>query len=171
MSKELTTRGPFDSDPGVLVRWMLKSGQVVNRPIGNGDVHRTRPGIQLYVPQGGNIVELDLADVHEAGDLYVALEAHMENVADGGLLQVTLMSGEDREAMTPNTPKSWRPESPEAKDAMGEDLEFLEAMDNVLEAWMNPAPVPAFHDAVKDATRRDFPALAAALDRLAALNA
>lgn len=205
MTKELTTRGPFDTNPGVLVRWMLKSGERSDRPMGAGSRVLVRDGIQLYVPHQGGVTVLDFKDVHEAGDLYVALEEHMENVAGdqeraggvGPVEEARLMTEEERRNMTPNTPARILPEPARWTDADGEkiraaksgatvpasffkgevwpgvsvDPEFLEAMDDVLQAWLNPAQGAILPIGRQDHLRAVWPTLAAALDRLAALNA
>jgi len=43
----------------------------------------------------------------------------------------------------------------------------MSAVDTVVDAWMNPGPVPPFHYAAKAALRRRWPALTEALDALA----
>lgn len=167
---ELTTRGPFDNDPGLLVKWMLKSGQ----PAQGNQFGRIRTGIQLYVPHSGGVAVVELADVHEAGDLYVALEAHMENIAgpDEEPVQNARMASEDDQRG--NVPATFEPDARTGFDAAldarnaeaaGVDAEFLGAMADVVEAWTTMAP------GRRTGLYLTHHALAAALDRLAALNA
>lgn len=203
MTQELTTRGPFDPNPGVLVRWMLKSGERSERPIAGSSRVIVRDGIQLYVPHPGGVTVLDFADVHEAGDLYVALEAHMENVAAdqeradgvGPVEEARSMGEEERRSMTPNVPKVidhgadfraanmaavqeqidnplFGGEDPGKSPVWAMDREFLEAMDVVVQAWTGaPSRYPVDHTVARERVAMAMPDLAAALDRLAALNA
>lgn len=46
--------------------------------------------------------------------------------------------------------------------------DHLPADEAVLEAWTKPGPDPAYHRAMQDKVRRDFPLLGRALDRMAA---
>lgn len=179
MTQEITSRGPFDDAPGVTVRWMLKSGQRNVRQYGSS-IQRTevRDGIQLYVPtEGGKVAMVDM-DVHEAGDLYQALEDHMENVAADG---VRTLDPQERERLLRKHQEGVRIRNLKAvQDEIdrpwtpgegGVDAEFLAAMEAVLAAWTSAGPVPNYHRKFQDELRVNWPTLASALDRLAALNA
>lgn len=200
MSEPMTNRAYVSHDGAQFpAGWMLKSGQP-GEP--RGPVATVQDGIQFYVSgPGGRVVRLEL-DVHDAGDLHQALEAHMENVAAGDVKPIT---PEERDRLLR---KDWRksnlravrdeidnPLRPRLAKDKGEeytgprvivpsddyrellaaaqlDPEFLAAMEAVLEAWTGPhrwqgpgGTNPA------EVIRSWAPELAAALDRLAELNA
>lgn len=94
MTRELVTRADLKG-LDMAVRWMLVSGERTNQPVGIHDRVTIKDGIQVYVTDDSGRVAatLDL-DVHEAGDLHQALEAHMENVAGG---DVPTMTQEERD--------------------------------------------------------------------------
>lgn len=48
---------------------------------------------------------------------------------------------------------------------MDEILARGDSMNDVIKAWTDPGPVPAYHYAMQDKLRREWPALAGALDR------
>ena len=74
------------------VRWMLASGQPDDW---QGPAQGVRGGIQLYVTDdSGRMAAVVQLDVHDAGDLYQALEEHMENLAGD---DVPTMTQEERD--------------------------------------------------------------------------
>lgn len=86
MTEEMITRGPLKGLE-MSVPWMLTSG--VRIESGHPARQIVQDGIQLYVVGADRTaLRLDL-DVHDAGDLHQALEAHMENVAATGVQPMT----------------------------------------------------------------------------------
>jgi len=188
MSSPITTRGPFHAN-GWSVKWMLQSGTD----------NAWDPAIRLVVPDGaGHALNVPL-DLHEAGDLYAALEAHMENVAEAAPItpeerdrllrkgrQDRILKGnlkavqEEIDNPIPTksgvaVPASFMPRMTptRAREMMGDhalvsdlDPEFLEAMEEVLAQWAD------LDTDDREIIRNEYGSrLAAALDRLAALNA
>lgn len=165
MTEHLTTRGPFQ-DNGVTVKWMLESGKrtlLRTMPA----VERIRNGIQLRTPgPDGRVLETHL-DAGEAADLYIALEAHMENIAmrvhhpDGTVtkdFRKSNLEAIQKEIDTPLFPTSGV-RSPAC----------LEAVERVMDAWTNPGDFEGYHSEAKSKLRNTWPSLASALDRLASL--
>jgi hypothetical protein len=90
VTRELVTRADLKG-LDMAARWMLASGQPDDW---QGPAQGIRGGIQLFVSaEGGRVVEVQL-DVHDAGDLYQALEEHMENLAGD---DVPTMTQEERD--------------------------------------------------------------------------
>jgi hypothetical protein len=77
MSEPMVTRAEL-KDQDMTVPWMLVSGQDIKV---NDLISRKQKGMILYVNDGSRTTQVPM-DVHEAGELYAALEAHMENVAE-----------------------------------------------------------------------------------------
>jgi len=175
MTKELTTRGPFQPN-GLTVKWALKSGQ--------GSTWD--PEIQLAVPgPDGRVLSVPM-DVHEAGDLHRALEAHMENVAAHEVKPITpeerdrLLRKDRQERIRLGNLKAFQEEidnplkpctcgarkTREACTCPHRAYTAAQmAAEDVLSEWL---AIPTFRREEIKAHHRD---LAAALDRLAALNA
>lgn len=156
--KELTTRGPVKDPNGISASWALQSGQPDPWSGRSGLPGRAvRPGIQLSVHQPGeHPAVLDLEDAHEAGDLYVALEAHLENVA---ARQVPAPgAGNDR----------LLPQAPEPTGFMViVPLDLKKAADTLVGVWLGYTDRTAKDpDWIRAELRRTHPQLAKAMDDL-----
>lgn len=159
MTRELITRADLKG-LDMAARWLLASGHT--------DQATIQGVIQLLVSGAdGKVVRLDL-DVHDAGDLYHALEEHMENVA----------------AAEPMTPEERDRALRKGKDFRKANLRAVQdEIDRPLRLAEGRTVTPAVAAALEDAARawtsdektlaskRTIqgwaPALAAALDRLA----
>lgn len=183
MTEEMITRGELKGLE-MSVPWMVTSG--VRIESGHPARQLVQDGIQLYVVGADRTaLRLDL-DVHDAGDLHQALEAHMENVAAHDVKPITaeerdrlLRKGRGR--LAPDT--EWEEIRRRNLNAIQEqidhplgvksgadspaldDAEFLAAMEEVLAQWVNmtgPSRTSLY-------LSHHF--LAVALERLASLNA
>jgi hypothetical protein len=165
MSKPMTSRGELKG-LDLAVPWLLASGQPDPRPDRTDLPGRAIvPGIQLYVQEAGDVVKLDM-DLHEAGDLYAALEQHMENVAEAQpitqeerdrLLRKDRIRKGNLEAVRDEIARPLFPKGDPAED--------------VRRLWIDgPTRYGKVYTAPGDAhdvVRSWFPELAEALDRLA----
>lgn len=167
MSKEMITRAEFKGQE-VAPAWMLVSGV--------GDEWESR--IYLRVPMhDGKVAQVPM-DVHDAGELHQALEAHMENVAAGDVQPITPEERDRllrkdrvrgnlravRDELEGKGPEETFRKVDLPRTDPGVDPEFTEAMEEVLGAWI-------LAGAARARIRKDSPTLARALDRLAELNA
>lgn len=187
MTEEMITRGELKGLE-MSVPWMVTSG--VRIESGHPARQIVQDGIQLYVVGADRTaLRLDL-DVHDAGDLHQALEAHMENVAAHDVKPITLeerrraLRGGKWEEFRGRNLKAIQDEIDNPLEVKGEagvmrpiwgqvkpvppSQELLDAVRDLVVAWTNNGPAASVNHQVRlNAVAQAFPGLAGLLNRVA----
>jgi len=165
MSEPMVTRGDL-AGQDMTVPWMLVSGQDISV---NQVITRKQKGMILYVNDGSRTVQVPM-DLHEAGDLYAALEAHMENVAEA---QPITPEERDRLLRKGRQDRILKGSLEAVRDEIAQPIllkrdreDAAEAVREVAEIWRDMDPGPEAAADPRQGVRRMAWDLAAALDRL-----